>query len=179
LRSQVSGLHAVDPPADARPVNVRTQRRKGSRQVIEKRAERWQRPSRQLPDWTDDSRPFWTSGADGVLRINRCADCGTYHHPPAPICHQCLGRAVSPTPVSGRGTIVSFTINHQSWMPGLPTPFVIAYVGIDEQPDIWLMTNILGCAPEQVAIGQRVRVVFEQQEDAWIPLFIPEGLADD
>lgn len=136
------------------------------------------RPSRQLPEYTVDSQGFWTSGADGILRINRCNECGTYHHPPAPICYRCRSRSVALTPVSGRGTIHSFTINHQAWIADLQVPFVIAYVAIDEQPDVWLMTNILGCPPDSVFIGQRVRVVFEQQDDVWIPLFAPEGRAD-
>lgn len=128
---------------------------------------------RQLPRTTLESAAFWRGGAEGRLLIQRCAHCARYHHPPLPICPHCLDRDVRPTAVSGRGTVHSYTINHQAWLPGMQVPFVIAYVAIDEQPDVWLMTNIVGCASEAVAIGQRVRVVFEQQEDVWIPLFRP------
>ena len=44
-----------------------------------------------------------------------------------------------------------------------------------EQPGLRLMTNIVSCPVESVRIGMRVRVVFEQREDVWIPLFEPEG----
>jgi len=40
---------------------------------------------------------------------------------------------------------------------------------------VHLTTNIVGCEPDQVAIGQRVAVRFEQDEDVWIPLFEPTG----
>ena len=36
------------------------------------------------------------------------------------------------------------------------------------------MTNIVGCPAEEVAIGMRVQVVFEEREDVFIPLFEPE-----
>jgi uncharacterized OB-fold protein len=73
--------------------------------------------------------------------------------------------------VSGRGTIESFTINHHRWLPGLKVPYVIALVSLAEQEDIRLMTNIVDCAPEDVSIGATVRVVFEQHEEVFLPLF--------
>lgn len=137
------------------------------------------RTSAKLPGYTVDSAPFWTGGARGELLINRCSDCCTYHHPPAPVCHVCRSRRIDSVAVSGRGTIVSFTVNHQAWTPGLQVPFVVAYVAIDEQPDVWLMTNIVDCAIDEVAIGRRVRVRFEQQEEVWIPLFALDRDDDD
>ena len=48
-----------------------------------------------------------------------------------------------------------------------------AIVELDEQSGLRLMTNVVGCAAEAVHIGMRVRVVFEEYEDVWIPLFEP------
>lgn len=107
--------------------------------------------------------------------IHNCGGCGRLHHPPAPVCHHCLSRDVAPVPVSGRGEIVSFTINYQPWQPGMAVPFVVAYVAIDEQPDVWLMSNIVGCDVWQVAIGTKVQVIFEQQEEVFVPLFTPSA----
>jgi uncharacterized OB-fold protein len=50
---------------------------------------------------------------------------------------------------------------------------VIAIVEIDEQPGLRLTTNIFHCAPGEVAIGMEVRVVFEQCDDVWLPMFEP------
>ncbi|WP_271190647.1 Zn-ribbon domain-containing OB-fold protein, partial [Dactylosporangium matsuzakiense] len=136
------------------------------------------RTSSKLPGYTRDSAAFWTGGERGELLINRCSACGIYHHPPAPVCHACRSRDVKPAVVSGGGAIVSFTVNYQPWLPGLEVPFVVAYVALDEQSDVWLMTNIVGCSVEEVAIGARVRVVFEQQEEVWVPLFELERRKD-
>ena len=130
-------------------------------------------PMRKLPQPTAESKPFWQGGASNTLLIRRCKTCQKYHHPPLPNCPHCLSWSVQPESVSGRARVVSFTINHQAWYPGMAVPFVIAYVSIVEQDDIWLMTNIVGCAPEDVAIGQLVGVSFEQREDVWIPQFTP------
>jgi len=48
-----------------------------------------------------------------------------------------------------------------SW--GKATPFVLAYVELDEGPRV--MTNIVDCDPEQVAIGDRVQAVFQEATD--------------
>src|ERR1700694_5584726 len=129
---------------------------------------------RPLPQPTISSEAFWTSGADGQLRIARCGSCGRHHHPPQPICPECRSADVSMTPVSGRATVAGFTVNHQQWLPKFPPPYVVAVVAIDEDPSARLTTNIVGCEPADVAIGMRVRVVFEQHDQVWIPLFEPD-----
>jgi uncharacterized OB-fold protein len=50
-------------------------------------------------------------------------------------------------------------------------PFVIARVALDGAPGVLLTTNIVGCPPEEVDVGDRVRVIFEQQDDVYLPLF--------
>ena len=130
-------------------------------------------PSRILPTVDRDSLAYWTAGAEGRLEIFRCTECADYVHPPVRFCPRCESRDVAPQPVSGRGTVFSFTINHKQWVPGLPVPYVLALVTITEQDDVRLVTNIVGCAPEEVTFGMEVQVVFEPAEDLWVPLFRP------
>lgn len=126
---------------------------------------------RTLPRLDSDNRAFWTSGADGKLRLNRCQDCGSFIHPPRPVCRHCLSDKVAPEAVAGTGVIDSYTVNHQKWKPDLDVPYVIARVAIDGAPGVYLTTNIVGCPPESVDIGDKVRVRFEQHADVWLPLF--------
>jgi uncharacterized OB-fold protein len=126
---------------------------------------------RPQPRLDSDNRPFWTGGEAGELRIMRCQDCGTFIHPPRPVCRDCLSDNVAPEAVPGTGVVDTFTVNHQKWYPGLEVPFVIARVALDGAPGVYLTTNIVGCPPEEVDIGDRVRVKFEQQGDVWLPLF--------
>lgn len=131
------------------------------------------KPFRLLPRVTDANEHFWRGGRDGELRFLRCRPCGAFVHPPTPRCPECWSKEVSPEAVSGLGTVHSFTLNHQPWVPAPDHPYVIAVVELDEQAGLRLMTNVVHCAPEAVAIGMRVRVVFEAHDDVWFPLFEP------
>lgn len=130
-------------------------------------------PVRPLPALNDDNQAFWTGGSTGKLMIDRCGDCGTYIHPPIPFCPTCESRNVAPEAVSGRGKVTTFTINHKQWMPDLPVPYVLALVEIDEDPAVRIPTNIIGIAPDKVAIDMAVEVIFEQVEEVFVPLFRP------
>ncbi len=127
---------------------------------------------RALPRLGADTHFFWTSGEDGRLRFLRCGGCRHYVHPPAPRCPYCLDGPLEPEPVSGRGVVHSFTVNHQQWIPG-SDPYVIGLVTIAEQDDVRLTTNLVDCHIEDVHIGMPVEVTFEHREDVWLPLFRP------
>jgi acetyl-CoA acetyltransferase/uncharacterized OB-fold protein len=133
---------------------------------------------RPLPELTPANEWFWTSGADGRLRIQACTDCKTLVHPPVPVCPNCRSRSWAPAQVSGLGTVVGFTVNAHQWLPGFEPPYVIANVALAEDADVRLTTNVVGCDPSEVHIGQHVAVRFEQHDDVWLPLFEPTGAAD-
>jgi uncharacterized protein len=128
---------------------------------------------RPLPALNADTRAYWTGGERGELLIYRCRHCDYFVHPPVPYCPECESRDVGPYPVSGRGTVTTFTVNHKQWLPTLPVPYVVALVSIAEQDDVRLVANIVNCDPGEVEIGMQVDVCFEQCEDLWIPLFEP------
>ena len=130
---------------------------------------------RPVPKLDVDNRAFWTGGERGELMINRCADCGTWIHPPKPVCRHCLSDRVAPAAVAGTGTIDTCTVNHQAWYPGLEVPFVIARVALDDAPGVILTTNIVGAAVDEVEFGDRVRVTFERQGEIYYPLFEKVG----
>jgi len=131
------------------------------------------RPFRVLPKLTRQNEDFWTGGREGELRFLRCRACRAFAHPPQPRCPACLGTELAPEAVCGRARVATFTVNHQAWIPGQDVPYVIAIVEIEEDPSVRLTTNLVGCSPEEVRIGMPVRVVFEEHEDVWIPLFEP------
>lgn len=128
---------------------------------------------RMLPEITDENRFFWTAGAEGQLKFLQCDHCSYFVHPPAPICPECMSREVSPTAVSGKARVVTYSINYQKWHPMMQVPFVIAVVECEEQKGLNLTTNIINVDPESVQSGMAVKVSFEQQADVYLPLFEP------
>lgn len=131
---------------------------------------------RPMPRLSSDNRPFWTGGARGELMIMHCNDCGAYYHPPRSICRHCLSDQVAAEAVAGTGVVDTYTVNYQAWMPDLEVPYVIARVALDDAPGVILTTNIIGCDPESVDIGDRVRVTFEQCGEVYLPLFRKEAV---
>jgi uncharacterized protein len=130
--------------------------------------------ARMMPAITKSNRFFWTSGQDGHLRILRCGTCGQWIHPPTGSCSSCGGSELSPQPVSGRGQVFTFTINRHPYNPAVPPPYVIAIVVLDEADNLRLLTNLVNCEPEDVSVGMPVRVLFEQHDKLFIPLFEPD-----
>jgi uncharacterized protein len=128
---------------------------------------------RVLPVVTARNRHFWEGGADGRLRVLRCGDCGRHVHPPRPVCPRCRSFAVRPEAVGGRGRVHSFTVNHYAWVPGMEPPYVVAEVDLDDAEGVRLITNVVGCAPDDVAIGMAVEVTFARHGSVYVPLFRP------
>ncbi|GAA2121524.1 thiolase C-terminal domain-containing protein [Actinomadura napierensis] len=128
---------------------------------------------RPLPSITDENAFFWTSGADGRLRFQQCEACEALIHPPQPVCRYCRGTRLRVRAVSGSATLIGFTVNHRFALPGLPPPYVVAQVAIEEDPRVRLTTNAVGCDPGDLELGMRMEVAFEQAEDVWLPLFRP------
>ncbi|MDE0930273.1 MAG: OB-fold domain-containing protein [Halioglobus sp.] len=133
--------------------------------------------NRTMPVVDPSEAHFWCGGKEGRLLISRCQSCSEYIHPTGPICPACLSREIKPEAVSGKAVISTFTINYQAWFPDLEVPYVVAIVELEEQPSVRLMTNIVGCDLESVHIGMKVRVIFKQVDEIFLPLFEPEVTA--
>jgi uncharacterized protein len=133
-------------------------------------------PARMLPKLHEHNRAFWTGGADGQLLIAQCTRCALWVHPPASDCPDCAS-ALAPHPVSGLGTVFTYTVNYQPFNPAVPVPYAIAIVELAEQADLRIAANIVDCEPDSVFIGLPVEVRFERHavEDgsAFVPVFAP------
>jgi uncharacterized OB-fold protein len=104
--------------------------------------------------------------------MQRCASCQRWQHPPNPVCSHCLSRDVAFHPVSGDGTVYSFTVNHQPWLPHLTEPFAVIVVELDEQPGLRFVSRLVNTPVDDVTVGMRVSVVFEPLgDDLYAPLF--------
>ena len=65
----------------------------------------------------------------------------------------------------GTGSVYSYTVARRPAGPAFKpdAPYVVAIVELDEGAR--MMTNIVGCPPESVRIGQRVVVAYEDVTD--------------
>ena len=128
------------------------------------------------PELSAESEAFWRGCGEGRLMIARCRACGLYLHPPRPACRRCRSMDIGSEQVSGRGRVHSVTVVHHAFVPGIEVPYSVAIVELEEQAGLRLLSNVTGCAPEDVRIGMRVSAVFEPIEGAdgiALPRFAP------
>ena len=124
-----------------------------------------------LPQPDALTEPFWQACRRRALEVSACADCGNRFLPPGPCCPRCWSTRLSAQPVSGRGRVFSFVVYRRTYHPGMPEPYVVALVELDEGPR--LISNIVGCAPEEVAIDMLVMVRFDDVGEFTLPRFVP------
>lgn len=126
-----------------------------------------------LPEPTPATRPYWEAAARGELVFQRCAAGHAFLYP-RPRCPVCLSSDLGWERATGDGEVVTFACVHRPPWNDLPRsrPYVIALVRLDEGPQ--LMSTVEGIAPTEVAIGMRVRAVFERvREDLGLVRFAP------
>lgn len=107
--------------------------------------------------------------AEPKLLIEHCDTCARWVHPPTGTCADCAGPLVA-RPVSGRGTVFTYTVNFHPYNPDIPTPYVIAIVELAEQQGLRLAANIVDCEPDSVVCGMPVEARFER---SGAPVFAP------
>jgi uncharacterized OB-fold protein len=114
-----------------------------------------------VPD--EQSAPYWEAAARHVLTAARCARCGAYTVPPDVVCPHCgsVDPAFTFEPMSGRGTLRSWTVMRQSFVPGLEVPFVLVDVELAEQEGLRVIARLLDGPDAPLRVGDRVTVEFE------------------
>ncbi|AWK76716.1 3-ketoacyl-CoA thiolase (plasmid) [Rhodococcus oxybenzonivorans] len=128
-----------------------------------------------LPRTDGPSGFFWTSGSDGTLRVLRCDGCTRLVHPSAEFCPDCGAGDLAIACVSGQGSVIACTLDRHEFSPEFPPPYVVAVVALAEDPRVRLTTNIVGCPPEEVAVGLAVQARFVQKDEVWLPVFEPSA----
>jgi len=112
--------------------------------------------------------PFWAAAREGRLLLKRCQDCGKLHYYPRAQCPFCLSDRGEWVEASGAGTIYSWSVERRA-----QPPYAIAFVTLAEGPT--LLTNIVDCDLDGLAIGQPVVLRFEERDGAPTPVFRPAG----
>ena len=120
-----------------------------------------------------DDVPWWEALRRHELVIQRCSACETWRHPPGPVCAACHSTACRFERVSGRGRVFSYTIVHHAVHPSLAghVPYNVVLVELQDAGSVRVVTNLVDVAPDEVAVGLEVEVVFEDLDDVTLPRF--------
>lgn len=123
------------------------------------------------PVITDTNRGFWEGCAVGELRVQACIACGHLRYPLAPWCPECLDERWEWRALSGRGTVLSKLVFHQSYHAGWKhrLPYNVVLVQLDEGPR--MISNVTPLSSQDFAVGDVVEVLFEAEGELVIPRF--------
>ena len=119
-----------------------------------------------------DSQAYWSAARERRLVIRRCMTCNAYHFMPRHLCPTCWSDQLEWVDSKGTGTVHSFTIIRRASAAAFSSlvPYVLVLIDLDEGPR--MMTNLLGDDSLSVAIGDPVKVAFEDRGDgSLIPQF--------
>jgi len=131
---------------------------------------------RMAPPVSPLTEPFWDATRDEKLLVQWCTahDHAVFY--PREACPISLEPTLEWRDATGLGTVYSYTIESKPMNPGLRAmaPYVVALIELDE--GVRMLSNVIGCAPEDVSVGMPVRVTWEPLEDGRnLPQFEPRG----
>ena len=100
----------------------------------------------------NETQAYWDAAARGELLLKRCVDTGQCFHYPrehSPF----TGGQTEWISATGRGTIYSCSVSYRA-----KPNYCIAYIKLDDGPIV--LSNVEHEDLTQIAIGQRVKVIF-------------------
>jgi uncharacterized protein len=133
------------------------------------------KPTRFEPPESDDTGPYWEATRDQRLVLQWCTHCEKAIFYPRAVCPGCLGDDLEWREASGRGRVHAASVQHKPANPFMAdrVPYVVALVELDE--GVRMMSNVVGCEPDDVTVDMAVRVTWEALTDGrHLPLFEPD-----
>ena len=121
-----------------------------------------------------DNAPHYRGLLEHRLLINRCDDCGTWHHPPRSVCPRCWSRSVTATDVSGRGTIAMLTFLHQRPRRAggdRNEPYPVVAVELAEQPGLRVAATVVDAAKDDIVLDAPVELAWVERDGRPVAAF--------
>ena len=135
--------------------------------------------SRFEPPIGAESGPFWEATREGRLLVQWCTSCDRGVFYPRAFCPHCAapGSALEWRAASGRATVYAAVVEHNPEAARVAfsggEPYCVALVDLEEW--VLMMTNVIGCPPDEVHSGMAVTVTWEPLRDGrQLPLFRPD-----
>jgi uncharacterized OB-fold protein len=121
-----------------------------------------------------EHRTFWQHCAAGELRFQRCADCGTWRHPPGPRCPACHSANARWEPAPDGAELFSYTVVHHPSAPALKDalPYNVAIVAFPAAGSLRLISCVIDARPGELVIGMPLALAWARSADGQaLPVF--------
>jgi uncharacterized OB-fold protein len=110
-----------------------------------------------------DNAEFYRGWLAHELRMNRCADCGHWHHPPRPLCPACWSWNLMLLRQGPAAPGVDYSAG----------PHPVVTVELEEQPHLRYTSTIVNLGGVEPAIGMPVTLTWIERGGAPFPVFEP------
>lgn len=117
--------------------------------------------AKPLPAMQGLAGEFYNFCKQHELRFQRCANCGTWRHVPREMCAACGAFEWEWARSSGRGTVYTWTVAVRPMHPAFQADVPYAPVVVEMEEGVRLLSTVVDCAPDDLAIGMPVEVVFD------------------
>jgi uncharacterized OB-fold protein len=118
------------------------------------------------------AQAYWEGCRRHELLYQRCPECSACALGASTVCARCHASSPVWEPSNGKGSLYSWTVVWRPPDPSFRTPYAPAVVLLDE--GAWMLSAIIGCEPEVLHEGLRLRVEFHPaSEEITLPYFTP------
>ena len=114
-----------------------------------------------LPKHEGFAGEFYDWCRRGELRFQRCSDCRSWRHVPRDMCAECGSWNWSWERSSGRGTVFTWTVATRAMDPAFEEDVPFAPTVVELEEGVRLLSHVVDCSPDELAIGMPVEVEFE------------------
>jgi uncharacterized OB-fold protein len=117
---------------------------------------------------------FWQACNEDKLVMQRCNACGKYRWQPAPLCTFCASNDFEWSPLSGRGTIATWTVVTHPVHPAAVArvPYVVVEVELEEQAELRMISNLIDADHDAITFNLAVAVKFSTHPNGQkLPVF--------
>lgn len=129
------------------------------------------------PPQSEYGTPFWDATREERLLIPYSTETGEPFWYPREVAVDDLGGGYEWREATGDGTVYAVSVQHRAG-PGRDEgegPYAVALVDLAE--GVRIMSNVVGCEPDDVEVGMAVRVTWHDLSDGRkLPLFRPAEL---
>ena len=110
-----------------------------------------------------DNAAYYAGLLEHRLLVNRCDDCGAWHHPPRSICPRCWSTRVAARDVTGRGRVALFTVLRQGPRRGgadYTRGHPLVAVELEEQAGLRVSGTVVDAPVETIGLGMAVELTW-------------------
>ncbi|MGA7760142.1 MAG: OB-fold domain-containing protein [Candidatus Binataceae bacterium] len=114
-----------------------------------------------LPRMRGSAAEFYKFCNAHELRFQRCTDCAAWRHIPRDMCAKCGSFNFEWARSSGRGTVFSWTVAAQPFVPQFAplVPYAPAVIELEE--GVRMVSWVTDVKPDELALGLPVEVAFD------------------